>query len=195
MTLGPRPQESQYAETVNRILDICACVNTSSVWCIQFGITRPDEYATAIYIWQLLASRRAQTEPAMWFRGILNFFVPIFFSKMARPPCTLSHQALVNAGQTQNLLWRFRRRRFTRLRLVLWDSTNWMRLTSSALIGGKRPFSVSLFDTSKVFGIEKTTRAEMFLSNWPFLMFSHLTVTYRSRSGRVCSCKYPITWP
>ena len=148
---------------------------------------------TTIYIWWLLASRRAQTEPAMWFCGILNFFAAIFFSKMARPPCTLSQQALVHAGQTQNLLWRFRRRCFTRLRLV---QTNWVRLTSSALIEGKRPFShLSLYDTSKVFGIQKTTPAEMFLNSWPFLMFSHLTVTYRSRSGRVCSCKYPITWP
>lgn len=132
----------------------------------------------------------------MWFRDILNFSCSyFFFSKRARPPCTLSLQALVNAGQTQNLLWRFRRRRFTRLCLVLYDSTNWIVLTLSPLIGRKRPLSVSLFDTSKLFGIEKTTRAEIFPNSWPFLMFSHLTVTYRSRSGRVCSCKYPITWP
>ena len=33
----------------NRILGIC--VKTNSVWCIRFGLTRPQQYATAICIW------------------------------------------------------------------------------------------------------------------------------------------------
>ena len=76
----------------------------------------------AIYISSLLASRHAQTEPVMWFRGILNLVA--ILSTMTRRACTLSHQAGTSSPWTNpNRPWRGSEwKRFTRLCLDLKDS-------------------------------------------------------------------------
>ena len=127
--LRQRPQESGYAESAFLIFgslsndDGGGCENVT--YSITFNLSNAGgstRIRYAIYISSLLASRHAQTEPVMWFRGILNLVA--ILSTMTRRACTLSHQAGTSSPWTNpNRPWRGSEwKRFTRLCLDLKDS-------------------------------------------------------------------------
>ena len=115
-TLRPRPQESQYARWNRKPYTWYLRMRqhkSSLESLVQTNTLLRSTFGNYLLVGVRKPSLRCD------FAIFLIFLVAIFFSKMARPPCALSHQALVHSGQTQYLLWRFRRSRFTRLRLVL----------------------------------------------------------------------------
>lgn len=107
-TLRPRPHVSRYTETAYLIF---ASGNKNLVWC--HPPIHTNNYTILLFTFDnyYLAGMR---RPCRRFDFAAFFNVTVALSStMARPACTLTHQALVRAGRTQNRFYLMRFRTMT----------------------------------------------------------------------------------